>query len=166
MVCPCVWSIALRPFEKSIMLYKKWICVALLASTTAAVANTALAYDDGANTAIGAVAVALIGGAVGSSNGAIVVGVLGAAVGATSGGDVLPAAAILSPSPGVCRACQQRLVRVGHIMATISADAGLNQRTTAPQNAASGSPPKRRFCMLKILADCRFFAIDSIIGSL
>jgi hypothetical protein len=68
------------------MLYKKWICVALLASTTAAVSTSAMAYDDGANTAIGAVAGAVIGGAVGGRNGAIVGGVLGAAVGATSGG--------------------------------------------------------------------------------
>jgi len=78
--------LTIRPLKESTMLYKKWICVALLASTTAAISTSAMAYDDGANTAIGAVAGAVIGGAVGGRNGAIVGGVLGAAVGATSGG--------------------------------------------------------------------------------
>jgi phage tail tape-measure protein len=66
------------------MLHKKWIALALL--TTAAISTTASASDRGINTALGAVAGALIGNTVGGQNGAVVGGVLGAVVGNSVGG--------------------------------------------------------------------------------
>jgi uncharacterized protein YcfJ len=61
------------------MLQKKWIAAALLA--TAAVSTTASAADRGVNTALGAVAGALIGNSVGGQDAAVIGGLLGAVVG-------------------------------------------------------------------------------------
>lgn len=66
------------------MLHKKWIAIALVA--TAAISTTASASDRGINTAIGAVAGAVIGNSFGGQNGALVGGVLGAVVGNSVGG--------------------------------------------------------------------------------
>jgi len=63
------------------MLQKKWIAAALLA--TAAVSTTASAGDRGVNTALGAVAGALIGNSVGGQDAAVIGGLLGAVVGNT-----------------------------------------------------------------------------------
>lgn len=66
------------------MSHKKWIAIALIA--TAAISSTASASDRGVNTALGAVAGALIGNVVGGQNAAVVGGVLGAVVGNSVGG--------------------------------------------------------------------------------
>jgi len=70
--------------KESIMLHKKWIAIALVA--TAAISTTASASDRGINTAIGAVAGAVIGNSIGGQNAALVGGVLGAVVGNSVGG--------------------------------------------------------------------------------
>lgn len=66
------------------MLHKKWIAIALL--STAAVSTAASASDRNVNTALGAVAGALIGNSVGGRDAALVGGVLGAVVGASVSG--------------------------------------------------------------------------------
>jgi hypothetical protein len=67
------------------MSQKKWIVAALLA--TAAVSTTASASDRGVNTALGAVAGALIGNSVGGQDAAVIGGLLGAVVGNSLGDD-------------------------------------------------------------------------------
>lgn len=66
------------------MSHKKWIAVAVIA--TATISSAASASDRGVNTALGAVAGALIGNVVGGQNAAVVGGVLGAVVGNSVGG--------------------------------------------------------------------------------
>ena len=66
------------------MLGKKYLAVAVLA--TAAVSTSAFAGERGVNTAIGAVAGALIGNSIGGQNAALVGGLVGAAVGNSIGG--------------------------------------------------------------------------------
>lgn len=67
------------------MSQKKWIAAALLA--TAAVSTAASASDRGVNTALGAVAGALIGNSIGGQDAAVIGGVLGAVVGNSLGDD-------------------------------------------------------------------------------
>jgi len=68
------------------MLRKKYLAVAVLATAAVTVSTSALAGDRGVNTAIGAVAGALIGNSIGGQNAALVGGLVGAAVGNSIGG--------------------------------------------------------------------------------
>jgi hypothetical protein len=69
-----------------IMLHKKWIAIAVLATATTAVSTAASADNRGINTALGAVVGAVIGNSMGGQNAAVVGGVLGAVVGASVSG--------------------------------------------------------------------------------